>query len=85
MAPNVIYRDGKSPAQRIQDRLRCSSPDSARRVEDHRPSQASAETVPNRTITHVYFAGNQAASTDRAMPKGKDILNMYGNDAKRRP
>jgi hypothetical protein len=61
---DVVWK-GKGPAQRIQDRLRCSSPDSAKRVEDYRPSQAGTENVPNRTITHIYYPGNQAANTKK--------------------
>ena len=82
----VKWSDGRGPAQRIQDRLRSSSPADAQRVQDHRTSQAGTENVPNRTITNVYFGGQQASSPNNQMPKGPDLLNQFGPDSnKRRP
>jgi hypothetical protein len=54
----VRYTNPRSQEQRIADRLRCSSPDSAKRPQDHQRSNASAETHPTRTITHTYFPGS---------------------------
>jgi hypothetical protein len=53
----VKYRDGRGPAQRIADRLRCSSPASGQRPSDRQSAEVQKETVPNRTITNVYFGG----------------------------
>jgi hypothetical protein len=58
----VIY-NGKSPEQRIQDRLRSSSPNAATKVQDHRPSDASVTTNPVRTISSCYYRGQQTPQT----------------------
>jgi hypothetical protein len=58
MANDVVYRDGRGPAQRIADRLRSSSPAQGQRPTDRQGSDAQKETVPNRTITTVYFPGS---------------------------
>ena len=71
----VKWSDGRGPAQRIADRLKPSGGQ----------GDVRAETQPTRTVTTVHFAGQQAASPNNPLPQGKDILNMYGNDAKRRP
>jgi hypothetical protein len=71
---NVIYRDGRSPAQRVQDRLKnsCGQDD------------VRTETQPTRTVTSIHFAGQQAASPNRQLPEGKDLLRQFGPDSKRR-
>jgi hypothetical protein len=75
MAPQAIYRDGRSPSQRVQDRLKnsCAQDD------------VRTETQPTRTVTSIHFAGQQAASPNHPLQKGKDILRSFGPDAKRRP
>jgi hypothetical protein len=69
----VIYSDKRSPTQRVQDRLKPSCGEGGVRT----------ETQPTRTVTSIHFAGQQAHSPDRQLPKGKDILNQYGPDSKR--
>jgi hypothetical protein len=71
----VKYSGAKSPEQRIADRLKPSGGQ----------GDVRAETQPTRTVTTVHFAGQQATSPNNPLPQGKDILNMYGNDSKRRP
>ena len=56
----VRLGDGRSMEQRIADRLRCSSPDSAKQPHNHLASNASIETNPTRTVTHTYFRGSAA-------------------------
>jgi hypothetical protein len=48
--PEVIYRDGRSPAQRIADRLKPSCPTGG---------QVEKETAPTRTVTTVFYGGSQ--------------------------
>jgi hypothetical protein len=65
MPANVIYRDNRSPAQRIQDRLKSSSPASGLRPQDRLSSQAQTETLPTRAITNVYIGGSQHCGDDQ--------------------
>ena len=73
--PEVKYTSGRSPEQRIADRLKPSGGQ----------GDVQTESQPTRVHTTIHFAGQQAASPNNQMPQGKDILNMYGSDAKRRP
>jgi hypothetical protein len=57
----IVYRDGRGPVQRINDRLRPSCPDNARRPIDSLAANAEAETVPTRTVTTIYYGGSVKA------------------------
>lgn len=57
--PEVVYRDGRGPAERIQDRLRPSCPDYARRPQDRVAAQAETQTTPNRCVTTIYYGASQ--------------------------
>jgi hypothetical protein len=71
----VKWSDGRGPAQRIADRLKPSGGQ----------GDVRTESQPTRVHTTIHFAGQQATSPNNPLPQGKDILNMYGSDAKRRP
>ena len=58
MVDVILGPNGRSMEQRVHDRLRCSSPDSAKREQDRLASNASTETNPTRTVTHTYFRGS---------------------------
>jgi hypothetical protein len=68
------HHAGATAEERIHNRLRSSGGHSE-----------STETHPVRTHTHIHHAGQQATSPNNPLPQGKDILNMYGGDSKRRP
>jgi hypothetical protein len=55
----VIYRDGRGPAQRIADRLKPSCPDYAKRPGDHITANVEETCSPTRTVTTVYNGGSQ--------------------------
>jgi len=63
--PQVIYRDGRGPAQRIADRLRSSSPSQAV------GSDAQSTTQPTRTITNVYYAASQQGGQRKGDDNGQ--------------
>jgi hypothetical protein len=69
------HHAGATAEARIHSRLRSSNGS----------GDVQTETQPTRTVTTVHFAGQQATSPNNQMPQGKDILNQFGNDAKRRP
>jgi hypothetical protein len=77
----VIFRDGKSQAQRIQDRLRCSSPNQGAQP---LPSQGQTTTQPTRTTTTIYYGSSQGrqgpVNPGETRPAGRDILSEFGKE-----
>jgi len=54
---NKSHHAGATAEQRIANSLRCSSPASGQRPSDRQSAEVQKETMPNRTITNVYFGG----------------------------
>jgi hypothetical protein len=86
--PEIKYADNVSPAQRIQNRLRSSSPAQAKDRDCHISPLASTETVPNRTITNTYFSGavRQHGEVNRGegriavtAPRSGDVMSRRGS------
>lgn len=60
--PNVIYH-GKGPAERINDRLKSSSPEGYAH---------SVTTTPTRTVTCIYHGGFQSQRGDEVKKGDRD-------------
>jgi hypothetical protein len=62
-----VYKDGKSPEQRLRDRLRNSGD-----IKEWPATGGLLETNPTRTFTNIYKSSTQQSSTIAGQPRGSN-------------